>query len=107
MDADTINSELSLKTAVLFLVFNRPKTTAVVFEKIRQAKPTRIYVAGDGPREGYEDDKERVVEARKIATKVDWPCEVKTLFNDKNLGCKKGVSIASPFAFLKIITTDY
>jgi len=31
-----------LKTAVLFLVFNRPDTTKEVFEAIRQAKPTRV-----------------------------------------------------------------
>ncbi len=40
-----------LKTAALFLVFNRPDTTKqVFFEAIRQAKPPRLYVAADGPR---------------------------------------------------------
>ena len=38
-----------LKTAVLFLVFNRPNTTRQVFEAIRQAKPPRLYVAADVP----------------------------------------------------------
>jgi len=99
MDTDKKNLPVSLKTAVLFLVFNRPEITSVVFEKIRQAKPTRIYISGDGPREGYESDKERVVKTRKIATKIDWPCEVKTLFRDKNLGCKKGVSTAINWFF--------
>ena len=27
-----------------------------------------------------------------LATDVDWPCEVKTLFREKNLGCKLAVS---------------
>ena len=99
MDTDKKNLPVSLKTAVLFLVFNRPETTSVVFEKIRQAKPARIYVACDGPREGYKDDKERVAKTREIATKVDWPCEVKTFFKDKNLGCKKGVSSAINWFF--------
>ena len=40
-----------LKTPILFIVFNRPETTIKVFEKIRQAKPLRLYIAGDGPRE--------------------------------------------------------
>jgi len=39
-----------LQTAVLFLVFNRPDTTAQVFEAIRKAKPPRLYVAADGAR---------------------------------------------------------
>ena len=99
METDKINSPASLKTAVLFLVFNRPDTTKEVFEKIRQAKPQRLYVAGDGPREGREGEIEKVTKAREIASKVDWPCEVKTLFREKNLGCKKGVSSAITWFF--------
>ncbi len=81
-----------LQTAVLFLVFNRPDTTKQVFEAIRQARPSRLYVAADGAREGKPGESERVEQVRKIATEVDWPCEVKTLFREKNLGCKKAVS---------------
>lgn len=77
-----------LQTAVLFLVFNRPETTAQVFEAIRQAKPPRLYVAADGPRQGREGEAEKVAKVREIATAVDWPCEVKTLFREQNLGCK-------------------
>ena len=99
MNYNKINLLSSKKTAVLFLVFNRPDTTIKVFEKIREAKPSRLYVAADGPREGYSDEKKKVMKVRKIATNVDWPCEVKTLFRDKNLGCKKGVSTAITWFF--------
>lgn len=88
-----------LKTAVLFLVFNRPDTTRQVFEAIRKVKPPRLYIAADGPREGKLDEIERVKEVRKIATAVDWPCEVKTLLRDKNLGCKYAVSSAINWFF--------
>ena len=88
-----------LKTAVLFLVFNRPDTTRQVFEAIRQAKPPRLYVAADGPREGKLGEVESVKKVRTIATAVDWPCEVKTLFRDKNLGCRKGISSAITWFF--------
>ena len=37
---------------VLLLVFNRPETAALVMEAIRAARPERLYVAADGPREG-------------------------------------------------------
>lgn len=79
-----------LNTAVLFLVFNRPEATAQVFEAIRQAKPPRLYVAADGPREGHEGEVERVARVREIAMAIDWPCEVKTLFREKNVGCQFG-----------------
>ena len=36
---------------------------------------------------------------RKITTQIDWPCEVKTLFREKNLGCKIAVSSAITWFF--------
>jgi hypothetical protein len=92
-------SSSRIKTPVLFLVFNRPDTTSKVFEKIRQAKPARLYIAGDGPREGYNDDKEKIARVKEIVTNVDWPCDVRTFFREKNLGCKKGVSTAITWFF--------
>lgn len=88
-----------LRTPVLFLVFNRPDNTARVFEAIRQAKPPRLYVAADGPRADREGEAEKVAKVREIATTVDWPCEVKTLFREKNLGCKYAVSGAITWFF--------
>lgn len=87
-----------MRSAVLFLVFNRPDTTRQVFQAIRAAKPPRLYVAADGPRqtrmeEGLCED------VRSIATQVDWPCEVNTLFRNENLGCKRAVSSAIAWFF--------
>lgn len=88
-----------IKSAILFLVFNRPDTTFKVFKKIREIKPSKLYVASDGPRKGFKGEKERVLITRQIATSVDWPCEVIKLFRDSNLGCKKGVSEAITWFF--------
>jgi hypothetical protein len=88
-----------LKTAVLFLIFNRPDTTKQVFEAIRKAKPPRLYVAADGPRAEKAGEAEKVEQVRRIATQVDWNCEIKTLFRDKNLGCRVGVSSAIDWFF--------
>ena len=88
-----------LDTAVLFLIFNRPETTSKVFEAIKQAKPNRLYVAADGPRENKDGEKEIVDKVRSIATLVDWPCEVKTLFRTKNLGCQNAIGTAITWFF--------
>ncbi|MBS3964775.1 MAG: nucleotide-diphospho-sugar transferase [Methylomonas sp.] len=98
---DTVSntSNVTFNTAVLFLVFNRPDTTARVFEAIRQAKPSRLYVAADGPRASRIGEAEKVAAVRAIATAVDWPCEVKTLFGTENLGCKHAVSRAITWFF--------
>lgn len=90
----------ALNTPVLFLVFNRLDTTAKVFEAIRNAKPKRLYVASDGPRESRDHEEQKVQEVRKyILEQIDWNCEVKTLFREKNLGCKKAVSEAVTWFF--------
>jgi len=88
-----------LTTPVLFLIFNRPDTTQKVFNAIRQAKPKQLFIAADGPRPDKEGEKEKCQKARQIATSVDWDCEVKTLFRDKNLGCKIAVSSAIDWFF--------
>lgn len=72
---------------VLFIVFSRPEPTAQVFSAIRAARPSRLFVAADGPRPEHPEDAERCKSTRSIATQVDWPCDVQTLFREKNLGC--------------------
>lgn len=87
------------KVAVLFLVFNRPEVTAKCFEAIRAARPERLYVAADGPRQGKENEAERCELARRLATAVDWSCDVQTLFRSENLGCRRAVSGAIDWFF--------
>lgn len=77
-----------LNTPVLFLIFNRPDTTKQVFETIRKARPKQLFIAADGPRLNKPGEKEKVQTTREIVSNVDWDCDVKTLFRDKNLGCK-------------------
>ncbi len=90
----------TLNTAVLFLVFNRLDTTKQVFEAIRQAKPPRLYVAADGARANKEGEVEKAQAVRDyIMQNVDWECEVKTLFQEENLGCKYAVSGAITWFF--------
>jgi hypothetical protein len=88
-----------MHTAVLFLVFNRPNTTQKVFKAIQQAKPPKLYVAADGPRSDRAGEIELCNAVRQISTAVDWPCELKILFRDENLGCKYAVSEAITWFF--------
>ena len=89
-----------LNTAVLFLVFNRLKTTKQVFKAIRKAKPPRLYIAADGARIDQKDESKKVIEVREyISSNIDWECEVKTLFRERNHGCKLAVSEAIDWFF--------
>ena len=74
-----------MKKAVLFIIFKREELTNRVFEVIREVKPPRLYVVADGPREEVKDEYEKCMATRKVIEKVDWDCEVKTLFREKML----------------------
>lgn len=88
-----------LNTPVLFIVFNRPITTSKVFEVIKKVRPKRLYVAADGARLNKNEEIKKVKLVRKIATAVDWPCELRTLFSDANLGMKIAESKAMTWFF--------
>lgn len=87
------------ETAVMMIVFNRPDQTRKVFERIREARPKRLYISADGPRANRPDDLTSTEETRAIVQAVDWPCEVKTLFRDKNLGCKTAIKTGLDWFF--------
>ena len=79
------------KSPVLLVVFKRLEATKLVFDAIRQIQPLELYVFADGPRLNVAGEKEKCEEVRKyILDGVDWDCEVKTLFQDDNMGCGTG-----------------
>ena len=88
-----------MKTPLLFMIFNRPEPTWRVFAEIRKARPEKLFIAADGPRLDRPENIEKCRQAREIIKKIDWPCEVKTLFREKNLGCKFGASTAITWFF--------
>ena len=89
-----------MRNAVLFMTFNRFDYTRQVFAAIAQARPPRLYLASDGPREGVEGEAERVAEIRTwLLDNVTWPCEVRTLFREKNLGLGFALSGAVTWFF--------
>jgi hypothetical protein len=94
------NSNSQFDVPILFLIFRRPHTTEKVFEKIKKVKPPKLYIAADGPRDWVPGEAEKVQATRKyVLDNIDWECEVKTLFRDKNLGCGKAVSEAINWFF--------
>ena len=88
-----------MKTPVAFIIFNRPDTTARVFEEIRRAKPPKLLIIADGPRLNRPGEAEKVTAARAIVEQVDWTCEVLKNYSDINLGCKRRVSSGLDWVF--------
>lgn len=88
-----------LITPVVLIIFNRPVTSARVFEAIREVEPHQLFVIADGPRENNPRDIDLCNRTRSIIEGVDWECEVVTNFSDNNLGCKKRVSSGLDWVF--------
>ncbi|SEA25837.1 nucleotide-diphospho-sugar transferase [Pedobacter hartonius] len=88
-----------VKSPLLFLIFNRPDTTIQVFNQIKIAQPAKLYIAADGPRPDRQNEAALCRETIAIVQAVDWPCEVKTLYRTRNLGCKEAVSTAIDWFF--------
>lgn len=82
---------LNLDVPVALIIFRRPAETKRVFESIRSAKPSRLYVISDAARAGKVGEAAAVEECRAIVEEVDWPCEVKTNYAEKNLGLRERV----------------
>ncbi len=91
--------EFRLTTPVTFIIFNRPDTTQKVFDAIRLAKPEKLLLIADGPRDGRPGEREKCEQTRKIVENIDWECEVLRNYSDINMGCKKRVSSGLNWVF--------
>lgn len=88
---------------VLFLVFNRLETVKKTLAAIREAAPRQFFIAADGPRDSHPGEDEMCRSVRDyILNHIDWACEVKTRFQEKNLGCKVAVSSAIDWFFSEV-----
>lgn len=88
---------MSLDVPVALILFNRPDATARVFQAIRAARPRRLFLVADGPRDAAEAALTGA--ARRAAGPVDWPCDVRTRFAEVNLGCRQNVSAGLDWVF--------
>ena len=64
-----------IDVAVLILFFNNPGRLQQVFEQVKKAKPTKLFLYQDGPREG-KDDEVGIAACRELVEHIDWECEV-------------------------------
>ena len=92
-----------LTTPVLFLIFNRPDLTERSFAIIKAAKPSKLFLAADGPRPGIAGEAELCRQTRQIVLDhIDWDCELHTLLREDNLGCMNAVSSAISWLFKNV-----
>lgn len=85
--------------AILLLGFNRPEMMRAQIKAIAPFRPSRVYLAVDGPRPDHPGEVEKCAASSAVLDHPDWPCEVKKLVRTENLGCKRAVEEALDLFF--------
>ena len=83
--------------AVLILFFNRPDHLKKVFDEVRKARPSRLFLYQDGPR--GERDMPGIEGCRRVVENIDWQCEVYRKYQERNYGCDPSEYISQKWAF--------
>lgn len=95
----TSGPDAVVDVSVLIMFFCRPEPLAQVFEQVRRARPTKLYLHQDGPREDCPSDLDGIRACREIVSRVDWRCEVHTLYRETNTGCGPAQYYAEKWMF--------
>ena len=93
---------IKLFTPVVFIIYNRPDKTEIVFNAIRKAQPETLYIIADGPKKNNTGDNEKCSAVKRICNSIDWNCKVFTNYADQNMGCKKRVSSGLDWVFEQV-----
>lgn len=88
---------MTLETPVVFIIFARPEPTQRVFNAIAHARPKQLFVIADGPRNA--EDEPLCEATRAIIDQVDWACDVRTNYSDKNVGLRARISSGLNWVF--------
>lgn len=96
------NVGMQTDVPVFMIFFNRPEPLSKVFEAVRQARPKKLFLACDGPRDNRVDDIENSNKCKQIVSNIDWPCEVYKNYSDVNLGCGMRMYTGVTWAFEQV-----
>lgn len=85
--------------AVLILFFNRPETLKLMFEEVKKARPSHLFLYQDGARD--ERDRAGIEACRQIVAdeNIDWECDVHRMYQTKNYGCDPSNYMSQKWAF--------
>lgn len=83
--------------AVLILFFNRPEPLKAVFSQVKKARPSKLFLYQDGPRN--EKDIPGILTCQEVVKDIDWECEVQLNYQSQNAGCDPSNYNAQHWAF--------
>ena len=87
---------------VVLIFFNRPEQTQKVFDRIKEAKPKKLFLISDGPRLRRAGEGDEVAACRELVAQIDWECDVLRNYSDQNLGCRQRVISGLDWVFSQV-----
>lgn len=95
-----LNSTDMTVPPVVVIAFNRPQFVEPMLERLRDVKPSQLFLICDGPREGHPTDAERTAAVRAAFDDgIDWPCDVHRVYSEVNGGCDATIERGLDFVF--------
>lgn len=82
-------SKIDVPVALVF--FNRPEQFIKVFETVKKAAPSKLFLIQDGARKDNPNDVENIKKCREVLNDIDWECEIYQDFSEENLGCGRRI----------------
>ncbi len=96
------DSALMTKPTVAIFVFNRPRETRALLDRLRVLGIESILVVGDGPRPGSTNDKVECDEVRNLVNGITWANSVRSNFAEVNLGLEKRFTTGLSWVFSQV-----
>lgn len=94
------NQTKSFDVPVGIFFFNRPDLLHKVLEKLQEIKPVKLYLLGDGPREGNQVDTDSSIACHQVIDElVTWDCQVHKRYSEKNLGVFNNIAGGAKWVF--------
>lgn len=85
--------------AVLLIFFTRDDVFSKTFAAVKEARPRKLLLWQDGPREGHPKDMQGIQRCREIAEDINWECEIYKNYQEKNWGCDPSTFYSHKWAF--------
>jgi hypothetical protein len=89
-----------LETPIALVLFRRPDRTRLIFDEIRRARPKKLFLIADGPRDSAEAAECEA--ARAVVEDVDWPCLITRDFAAENIGLRRRIPTGLDGVFAEV-----
>ena len=81
-----------MHTPLLLIHFNRPDITKQAIEALKPVAPRQVWILCDAARTHKPGEAEKVTQVRAQLETLPWPCEIRRLYREENLGCFRNIS---------------